>query len=177
MMKRIMKTGVVAVALAASALLATPAVAQVNGFGERGVTSSELRGGPGFRGDRSFRHDRQYGHSPRLNEFGQTRAEVQHLVDQAIYECDCQLKLDADYVGYRGAELRRPRVEQIGKRKFVVHARARLFDGYNVNRQSYECLVRRGSVRRATDLFPVQHARFHRDGYQRRGLTLSFSNW
>ncbi|MEL7451949.1 MAG: hypothetical protein AAGJ50_01055, partial [Pseudomonadota bacterium] len=78
MMKRIMKTGVMAVALAASALLASPAVAEAQ---SRGSTSAELRGGVEFnrgltlrnRGG-NFRRINHGGgfHGPKLNAYGQT---------------------------------------------------------------------------------------------------------
>ncbi|MEO0883776.1 MAG: hypothetical protein AAFY34_13750 [Pseudomonadota bacterium] len=171
MMNRIMKTGVVAVALAASALLATPAVAQTEfaggSFGQRGVSDARLQ----------KVHHRGYGHQVRLNQFGQTPAEVKYLADRAIYECSCQLQIDARYVGYRGADLRRVRYEQVGRNRFVVYGRAKLFDGYDYRRQPYECVVRRGKIRRASDLYPVQHAGFHRDGYRRRGISFSYSGW
>jgi len=169
MMKRIMKTGVVAVALAASALLATPAVAQTASFTQTGFSQA---------GFQTVNHrGRGYGHQVRLNQFGQTPQEVKYLADKAIYECDCQLQLDANYVGYQGAQLRGVRYEQIGRNKFVIYGRAKLFDGYEYRRQPYECLVRRGSIRRATDLYPIQHAGFRRNGYSRRGIRFSYSGW
>ncbi|MEM9670046.1 MAG: hypothetical protein AAF950_14080 [Pseudomonadota bacterium] len=178
MMKRIMKTGVVAVALAASALLAAPANAQVNSFNRGGVSAAELRGGPGFAGDfRRSGHVTQakFGKAIHVNAFGQTPQEVQYLIDDAIYQCDCQLQLDASYQGFRAAELRRPRVEQIGKQKFVVYSKARLLDGRKVDRQPYECKVARGSIRASTDLYPARFAGFRGHNFRNRGITLSFN--
>ncbi|MEM7663144.1 MAG: hypothetical protein AAF292_12930 [Pseudomonadota bacterium] len=165
MMNRIMKTGVAAVALAASALLATPAVAQSASFGQNGFSSV------------GFQTVKYRGHGYHLNRFGQTPEEVKYLADKAIYECDCQLQVNANYVGYKGAELRRIRYDQVGPNKFIVYGRAKLFDGYDYRRQPYECVVRRGRIRSASNLYPVRHASFHKDGYSRRGFSFSYSGW
>lgn len=194
-----MKTGATAVALAASALLITPATAQERGRLDRSASTAELRGGAGEfrqtrRGDRSerradnFRSNRR-GDRPhnrrvrnqRFNQYGQTRREVRHLIDQAIYECSCQLEVDAHRYGYQDGGFRRtPHVEQVGKRRFIVSGRAKLFDGYDYSRQRYECVVRRGKIRRATNLHPVRDTGRHdrrngfRNGYG--GVTFSFGN-
>jgi len=200
MINRVMKTGAAAVALAASALLALPASAQDASTFDRRVVSSELLGGErvgnqSLRGDRSitrrrgngrndFRRNRRDNHrthqvSHHLNAYGQTPREVQYLIDQAIYACDCQLKIDAERYGYHDAEFRGvPYVEQIGPRGFVVRGPAKLFDGHDYSRQPFECAVRRGSIRRASQLYPVHQANYHRDGYRRNraGFSISFGN-
>ncbi|MEM6411940.1 MAG: hypothetical protein AAF683_10445 [Pseudomonadota bacterium] len=167
MMNRIMKTGVAAVAFAASALLATPAVAQSVSFDQRAFSSVGVQT-VNYRGR---------GHRVSLNRFGQTPDEVRYLADRAIYECDCQLQADANYIGYRGAELRRVRYDQVGPNRFVVYGRAKLFDGYDYRRQPYECVVRRGRIRRSSDLYPIQSARFHGGHSGRRGIRFSYSGW
>ena len=183
-----MKTGVVAVALAASTLLAAPASAQDGRRGDRGFTSAEFRGGPvNVRGDRGFRGNARHvngrrGYGPGLNEYGQTPREVQYLIDKAIYECSCQLEVDARKYGFRDGEFRRPRVEQIGPSGFRVVGRAKLFDGYDYTRQPYDCVVRRGQVRRASNLYPVRYRSFHstrnRGAYNNSGFSISFgSRW
>lgn len=192
MMKRIMKTGVTAVALAASALLATPANAQLGTRADLSVSAAELRGGAGdFR--RSRTNFRNEGHRVRghgqfgkghqkvyLNEYGQTPQEVKYLIDQAIYECDCQLKLDAAKYGYADASFRRtPHVEQIGPRGFAIKGRAKLFDGYDYSRQRYDCVVRKGKVKRSSEVYPVRNAKHQkrRRGYgYNTGWSFSFGN-
>lgn len=204
MINRVMKTGVTAVALAASALLATPANAQERSFNDRGVSAADLRGGDltlrrdrgdrvqfrerrggrdNFRGNRGRGHNdgfrRGRNHKVHLNEYGQTPREVQYLVKDAIYTCSCQLEIDAHKYGYKDAGFRRtPYVEQVGRNKFVVKGRAKLFDGYDYSRQSYDCLVRKGKIKRATDIYPVRYNNNHnrRNGFG--GVSFSFgSNW
>lgn len=205
-----MKTGVTAVALAASALLATPANAQTGNRVDRSVSAAELRGGADItrrnfsnrdafttrrRGDRNnFRGSGNRGHdnghqkanySVYLNEYGQSPDEVKYLVDEAIYACSCQLEIDAHKYGYKEGSFRRaPHVEQIGPKKFVVKGGAKLFDGYDYSRQSYDCLVRRGRITRATDIHPVSYTSHHsrRNGFRRGygsrlGWNISFGNW
>lgn len=181
MINRIMKTGVVAVALAASTLLAAPASAQDGRRGDRGFnTSVDLRGGP-VNVRRNQRGVARH-HNASLNQFGQTPREVQYLIDKAIYECSCQLDLEARRSGYKGSDLNRPRVEQIGPAGFKVTGNAKLFDGYDYSRQRYDCVVRRGSVRRATDIQNIGYRSFHstrnRNAYNNSGFSISFgSRW
>ncbi len=178
MMKRIMKPGVAAVALAASALLAAPASAEKVTYNAFGVEALDLRVG----GDIVHRVDnrgrgRGHGHGPALNRFGQTPYEAQRLAEKAIYECSCQLELDAGYLGYRHAAFRHaPYVEQIGPYGFIVKADAVLHAGRRSTSQPYECVVRQGQIARASDLYPVSygHGRYQRDGYSQGGLTISF---
>ncbi|MEL7480357.1 MAG: hypothetical protein AAGJ29_02240 [Pseudomonadota bacterium] len=182
MMKRIMKPAVAAVALAASALFAAPATAEKVSVNSYGVQSIDLRGERFDASPRLIQADhrgRGRGHARRgvpLNEFGQTPREAQYLIDQALYECECQLKIDARRLGYVDAQFRRvPYVEQIGPRGFVIKARTVLFDGYSRSRQPYECVVRRGSVRRATDIYPASFGPggFHHNRGRRGGVSIS----
>ena len=179
MINRIMKTGVVAVALAASALLATPASAQQGVRGDRAVSDLQLRGGPdrAFRGNR-IDHNRGHG-KVFLNEYGQTKQEVRYLADKAIYACACQLEIDAYKYGFKEATFRgTPHFEQIGKNRFVVKGSAKLYDGYDVSRQSYDCVVRRGDVRQASGLHPVAYRGKgfgKRPGFGR--ISVSFGNF
>ena len=154
MINRIMKTGVVAVALAASTLLAAPAIAQDGVRSNRAVSQAQLRGGPNERlqRDRGGRADLR---QVRFNDYGQTLREVKHLADKAIYACTCQLEIDARKYGYKDATFRNtPYYEQIGPNRFVVKGTAKLFDGYDYSRQSYDCVVKRGDIKRASDLYP-----------------------
>lgn len=175
-----MKIGVAAVALAASALLAAPANADDLRRGDSSYTTTQYRGTANVRGNRGH-NARNRGHRGNLNQYGQTPREVQYLADKAIYECSCQLDLDARRSGYRGSDLRRPQVQQIGPAGFKVVGNAKLFDGYNYKRQAYDCVVRRGSVRRATGVHPVQYASHYsrnRSGYGSSGLSITFgSRW
>ncbi len=186
MMKRIMKIGVTAVALAASALLATPATAQPGNRADLGVSAAELRGGAGdfrrgrgdrtvFRGRRQNDKGRNIHHQVFLNEYGQTPKEVRYLIKDAIYACSCQLEIDARKYGYKDAGFRRtPHVEQIGPRRFIVKGRAKLFDGYDYSRQPYDCVVRKGKIRRASALYPVRQAK-HFNPRRNRGF--GFGHW
>ena len=203
-----MKTGVTAVALAASALLiTTPANAQEGVRVDRSVPGLQLRSGADVtlrggnaqtvslvrndsrrRGDRSRndrRRDDRGRRNVRLNDYGQTRQEVQHLADRAIYACACQLEIDAHKYGFEdGAFRSTPHYEQVGPNKFVVKGTAKLFDGYDYSRQSYDCVVRRGSIRNASNLYPVkyrdrgQHNRRDRfnNSFGSNGFSFSFGN-
>lgn len=207
MINRIMKTGVAAVALAASALLAPSALAQDGFRGDRAVSNPDLRGGPNatfrndrdnrfdrrrgdrnnfsngrdtFRGDRGHRgHNKGYKRKVQLNKFGQTRQEVRYLASKAIEACACQLEIDAYKYGYKAASFRNtPYYEQVGPNRFVVKGTAKLFDGYDYNRQSYDCVVKRGNIKRVSNLYPVAyHGRgnkYRRNGYS--GISFSFGN-
>lgn len=176
-----MKTGVVAVALAASALLAAPANADDVRRGESNFTTTQFRGGPAnARGNRG-QNVRNRGHRSNLNQYGQTPRQVQALVDKAIYDCTCQLDLDARRSGYRGSDLLGTHVEQIGPAGFRISGTAKLFDGYNYKTQGYDCAVRGGSVRRATEIYPVQYASHYsrnRTSYGSSGFSITFgSRW
>ena len=202
-----MKTGVVAVALAASALLAnTPAMAQqgpqfdraVPGLQGRTGSDLTLRGGEfelnrqnrnNFRGDRSRQNwDNRHnaGHKKvYLNDYGQTPKEVKHLADKAIYACACQLEIDARKYGYKDGTFRdAPYYEQIGPNRFIVKSAVKLYDGYDYSRQSYDCQVKHGKVRRAANLYPVSyngksgHSRRSRrnNGFGFTGFSFSFGN-
>jgi len=196
MINRIMKIGVAAVALAASALLAPTATAQ-NGFrSDRSVSAEQLRGGPSIlrdrsdfrrnRGNRRDRRDRRNRgfdridhHSPRLNAYGQTIRQAKILADEAAYACVCQLELDGHKYGFEDAEFRgTPYIEQVGPRAFIVKGTAKLYDGYNYTRQHYECGVRRGQIRRATNLTPANYAsyRSRRRGNSFGGFSFSFGS-
>lgn len=183
MINRIMKTGVAAAALAASALLAPTATAQTGQQLDRSVSADQLRGGPSilrdrgdrnqFRGDRRDRRDRRDRghHGPQLNAFGQTHQEAKYLADEAAYACACQLEIDAQKYGFEDAGFRdTPYIEQVGKRRFIVKGNAKLYDGYNYTAQHYECSTRRGTISGATRLTPANYASF-RDRRRRRSFS------
>jgi hypothetical protein len=194
--------------LAASALLANlPANAQeglradrsVPGLQLRGGSDVSLRGGQGFRlngvrGRQNFRGERgRRGRANRnrrngkrrnvnLNGYGQTRQEVKFLADKAIYACACQLEVDANKYGFKDGVFRStPHYEQIGPNKFIVKGAAKLYDGYNYTGQAYDCEVKRGSIKHASNLYPANHRRQSRrnrrnNNFGFRGLTFSFGN-
>ena len=172
MINRIMKTGVVAVALAASALLATSSAhaQRGSGFGQD-RPSGDLRGGPdsGFAdfGNRRAGPAHVESHGKLLlNEFGQTPEEVDYLAAEALEVCACQLELDAIRYGFKDARFGgTPYLEQVGRNRFVVKGQARLFDGYDRSHQSYDCVVRRGKISDASRLHP---ATFNRKFDERR---------
>lgn len=183
MINRIMKTGVAAVALAASALLATsPAYAQSGDRFRQDRSFNDLRGGPdaGFRDFRSDHNVRGRGKA-RLNKFGQTPKEVKYLTAQALEACICQLEIDAYKYGFEDAGFHStPYLEQVGHNAFIVKGGAKLYDGYNVSKQSYECAVRRGKIVNASGLFPSRNAKGFRKGRSNRfrggfsGISFSF---
>jgi|GEM_PF-4448022 len=165
MINRIMTTTLVAVALAAStSIFAAPAVADT-GF-KHGVHKAH-KGNSFHR--RGFNHRRAallkkkkealFGHRSHgrfnrhhtpvrygVNDYGQSRFEVRKLKREALYSCTAQLRRDAFNFGYKGARLTGADVKQIGKDKFAIHAGAKLFDGYKLNHEAYECTVKHGKV-------------------------------
>ena len=173
MINRIMKIGVAAVALAASALLAPTATAQNGARFDRGVSANQLSGGAVTFRDRNVRRTTTRRHSPRLNAFGQTLREYNFLAEEAAYACTRQLKLDGHKYGFEDAGFRStPHIEQVGKRRFVIKGTAKLFDGYNYSAQHYECGVQAGSIRRATNLTPARFASRRRgNGIVRLGFS------
>ena len=168
-----MKTGVAAVALAASALLAPTATAQNGARFDRGVSANQLSGGAVTFRDRNVRRTTTRRHSPRLNAFGQTLREYNFLAEEAAYACTRQLELDGHKYGFEDAGFRStPHIEQVGKRRFVIKGTAKLFDGYNYSAQHYECGVQAGSIRRATNLTPARFASRRRgNGIVRLGFS------
>ena len=192
MTKRMKKTGLVAVALAASAvLLGAPGQAQTaNAYGPSNTHNaqifgngdaqfhqvSRLRRHKGFSRNRGFSHNRgfhngrsfgnnnlllkkkylgtrlhglnrnHFGNVNRLNAYGQTLHHSDQLQRQALHSCSVQLREDAFSLGYRGARIADPVVDQVDKEKFVVHGDAKLFTGYRLNSQAYTCTVYDGHV-------------------------------
>ena len=162
-----MKTGVAAVALAASALLAPTATAQNGGRLDRGVSADQLRGGQavvnnrsGFQNQRTRRNVTRNRRAPVLNIYGQTLREANILSSNAAHTCASQLELDGHRYGFVDAGFKvTPYVEQTGKNRFIVKGTAKLFDGYRYSIQHYECGIRRGSIRGASSLTPANFAR------------------
>jgi hypothetical protein len=116
-----------------------------------------------------------------LNAYGQTRQEVKYLADKAIYACACQLEIDGYKYGFKDATFRStPYYEQVGPNKFIVKGTAKLYDGYDYSRQGYDCVVKRGSIRRASNLYPVSYRgkgyNNRRNGFGVSGISFSFGN-
>ena len=184
-----MKTGVAAVALAASALLATaPAHAQSGDRFRQDRSTSDLRGGPaqGFRDfGRNDRRDVRVNHAGRghgkvpLNRFGQTPKEAKYLAAEAIEACVCQLEIDAYKYGFKDAGFHgTPYLEQISRNRFIVKGSAKLYDGYDYSKQSYECVVRKGKIKDASRLYPAAVRKSHdrgRGGRFGQAFGVSFS--
>jgi len=161
-----MTSTLVAVALAAStSITAAPAFAD-SGF-KHGVHKSH--NGHSFR-NRGFNHRRaalikkkkaffgirSYGHhnsrrhhTPvryQVNDYGQSLYQVSQLKRQALHSCSAQLRRDAYSFGYKGVRLTGADIKQVDKDKFVIHAGAKLFDGYKLNHEAYDCTVKHGQV-------------------------------
>ena len=138
------KTGIASVALAASAvLIATPA------------SATPLAAPVSLKG---FAH---------INQWGQTQHDVARLKRQALYECECQLQYDAKAYGYRYSKVANYDIQQIGPYKFKIYTKAKLFDGYATQYDTYDCLVRNGRVLNSSHLTPIVHKRSRR-GFNRR---------
>ena len=78
--------------------------------------------------------------------FGYSPFFVAKLKKQALSVCSAQLRHDAYKFGYKGAQLTGAKVKHIGKDKFVVHAGAKLYDGYSFGHEAYNCTVVHGKV-------------------------------
>ena len=90
-----------------------------------------------------------FGHSPYLTA---------KLKRNALAACSVQLQRDAYHFGYEGAKLTGADIKQIGKNKFVVHAGAKLYDGYSFGHAPYECVVKHGKV---IDAYKVKNLNFY----------------
>lgn len=154
MFKKLIKTGIASVALAASAFfIAAPASADA---------------GPNWKVERGHHFGGKHGRF-RINDWGQTRFQVRRMKRNAIDACAYQLKADAHAYGYKRARIVDFKAKQVGKRRFRVYTKAKLFDGYKVRYDTYDCVVRRGYVAKAGDLRPIK---FHRgrghNGFRKR---------
>ena len=78
--------------------------------------------------------------------FGYSPFLVAKLKRQALGACSAQLRHDAYKFGYKGVKLTGADVRHVGKNKFIVHAGAKLYDGYSFNHEPYKCTVARGKV-------------------------------
>ena len=78
--------------------------------------------------------------------FGYSPIYVGKLKRQALHACSTQLRHDAYKFGYEGVKLTGADVKHIGKNKFVVHAGAKLYDGYSFSHEPYKCTVVHGKV-------------------------------
>ncbi len=128
---------------------------------------------------------RRSGYGPYAGDHGRGRGysddrqDLRRMKRQAVRKCERRLERRADRAGWRHAEFtRRPRVDYLGHRKFRVRGTVHLGQGYNETRQDITCVVRRGEVRRFTELYPAYDNRNydHDDDYRypdwrRRGVS------
>ena len=152
-MKRIVNTRVVAVALAASALIAAPAVADpVRGTIARLETglgsNTSLVVQLGARNAHDFRYQGRRSYA--VNQWGQSRREVQQLRQNALRECRAEIGRVAWRIGYRDVDFDDDRrIRQIAPYGFRITYDDVEFEG---RRREYErdvsCVVRRGDVTR-----------------------------
>ncbi|GEM_PF-6712060 len=173
MMKRIISTGAVSVALAAATLLAPSALAAPDrAEGKRQVTTQQLSNGYDRRGNRSFeqrghrqgqdqgrfdswhrndkynRYDRwdwNDHNSRRDRSFGQSRRQAVRQCAQAL-----DARTDRFYPGRFGDAdfLRRPRVYQAGRagRALVVQGPVRVTNRFDSKVVPASCTIRHGRV-------------------------------
>lgn len=170
-----MNTRVAAVALAASALIATPAAADTLS-GARATLQTKLGSNAnlviqiGHRDSRDFRYNGRHGYG--LNEWGQSRYEVKRLRRDAVQECRAEISRVAWRVGFRDVDFDDDRrVRQIGPYAFRVIYDDVEFEGRRRDiERDVTCVVRRGDVAR---LEGIPDARYYRagrgydDGYRR----------
>lgn len=156
-----MNPRVAAVALAASALIVAPAVADpVRGpvleLNKRLSNNAVLSVGVGTHGQAQYHnahHDRRYERHHRGhgygNEWGQSRKDVRRLKRDATRECRRAIRYEARNIGFRDIDFDDGRrVRQIGPYGFRVSFHEVEFEG---RRRDFErrvtCTVRRGQVR------------------------------
>jgi hypothetical protein len=153
MINRIMNLRVAAVALAASALIAAPAVADpVRGtvleLNKRVSSNTGLTIQVAHNSGHSHRNTRRANHY-RVNEWGQSQREVRQLKRDATQACRRAISRQAYNIGFRDVDFDDDRrVNQIGPNGFRVSFDEVEFEG---RRREFErrvtCTVRRGQVR------------------------------
>lgn len=155
MMKPIRTLGAAVVALAAPALLAAPAAADVRG----GVVKVETRLGDdtkltlaiGSAGYDSHRRDDGYrggDYRRGLNQWGQSDRDVRDLTRDAVQSCRQAVRQEARYLGYREVDIDDDRrVRQVGPRGFFVTFDEVEFEGRHREIETrVTCEIRRGDV-------------------------------
>ena len=131
MLKRMTSVGAVAVALAASTLLAAPA------------SADPYRTGAYYAdGYRDYRHN--------VNEWGQPRKMERRMKRRAARACRAAIRDEAYRIGFRDVDFDEGRrVRQIGPRGFRVYFPEVEFEGRRREiERGVSCIVRRGHVRR-----------------------------
>ena len=160
MMNRIMTPRVAALALAATPLIALPALADGPGQSARDGLSLNL-------GETSLYvsagHDRWRGRHARYNEWGQSRREVRRLRRDAVHRCAGAIRHQGYRIGFRDVDIDDDyRVRQTAPRNFRVRFEDVEFEG---RRREFDrdvrCIVRHGHV---VDLDGLPHR-----GYRGRG--------
>ena len=95
-------------------------------------------------------------------------AALRRQKEQAVQTCTRTLVNRAEWSGWHHAEFTgRPRVQEIGNRKFRVSGTVHLGRDTNERRQQVTCTVRRGEVQRFSDIYQARHD--HRPRYGRHG--------
>lgn len=154
MTQRILKSLLIAAALTASTgIAASPAVADVV------VKKPHITIGPGgFGVERPGVGAQTHGFGARHRNSGLKKQRIvsRSLKIDAARTCSYKLRADAAAYGYKGVELIDTDIEQLGRAKFAIHAKAKLFDGYSYQIDGYECLVDHGEVITTSDLAPAK---------------------
>ena len=152
MMKRIMTSGVAAVALAASAAFALPAAADAPAA--RATVATKIGSNTSLViqvGDSRAR-DSRYGYRSRyrLNQWGQTPQQVQRLSREAVQACRREIeRLDSGRrSSFRDVDVEsRGQARQIGRQGFDVFFRNVEFEGrHRGTTRPVSCEVRQGRV-------------------------------
>lgn len=155
MRQRILKSLLAVAALAASAsIIASPATAEIVvkkpafGLKKPGVVI-----GPG---GIDVHKPGVVVKKPRLGLKKEPVFASRSLKIDAVRTCTFQLKADAADYGYKSVELIDTDIEQLGRTKFVIHSKAKLFDGFDYQVDGYECLVDHGEVITTSELAPAK---------------------
>ena len=148
MMKQIMNARMAAVALAASAFIAAPALADPVG-GQ--VTRLDTRLGPQTGLTVQVRHGGSHAHGRgyyRTNEWGQSRDQARYLRRSAVQACRTAIGRTAWRAGFRDIDFDDDRrVRQVGPNGFDIRFEEVEFESRRRDRErDVHCTVRRGQV-------------------------------
>jgi len=175
MINRIMTPRAAALAFAAPLLLATPAFADQESSKRIGATISVQTDNGGFyinTGSSRYAnngYNRRH-HNYRVNEYGQTRAEVRRLKSRAVRACRRAIVNQAHAVGFRDVDFDDGRrAHQIGPHGFRVTFNEVEFESRRRDKERrVTCMVRRGDQVRNIEGIPHLR-RGHNDHRRHRG--------
>lgn len=168
MMKQIMNTRTAVVALAASAFIAAPALADPIA-GKTTLLDARLGANTGLVIQaRHGNHSRAHGRY-RTNQWGQTQREERQLRRNAVRACRASISRAAWHAGFRDVDFDDDRrVRQIGPNGFRVRFYEVEFENRRRERErDVTCVVRRGHVASLEGIPGARHApRSRNRGYR-----------